>query len=643
MDDESDILCLICEDGQSEYPNEIVICDHCDYGYHQRCHRPSISNQVLKSTEKWMCMMCTNKRKSAKLKQPLKDSHAKSNIRLPTTTGKDEIVSNDDSPINPNDSSLMSIDDGQIDDHLSCCLQSFDYNQPTLQCLHCLKVVHARCLSSLSNCQLLLGDRFFKYICGSCNGGQELCLRITMKWSVALALTLTNLTLRPPFVQVPLILPNNAVYFTINEHIIPFLKLNSKLFYLSRSVHEIDSHHLIETVRFTLDRNPEKFLHRKDLGWTLTDEFAVNRRIFYSPFEATRFCKATSTLLSSSASSISANNLPPTSCSNDLSSPSDRNLCKSLKVPQGACRKGAALSPVKAVSSFVGSVRQLENANPTPNTIGPADTSNTGRRTTRQVNLNTCNSIGATNNQSAPIKIKLTKVKLKKKKGDHSHSNGSSDAHSGHHHKTKPKIKTKAPFYKSTCNQSSLLDLDTIIPMPDNFDGPNNPFYLDAKRSTIDRSFNSYKKPLSSHEGISKGGDSSSFCAIKSEYRILIKTQNTDSPKLVFSRVVNGSLSSSQNSSSCSLSDLNASSTGTTSSAGPGSPCSDTPTLPFSENSQNSNLENQTHFVSERPGFDQTKILARRITSQGVEYMIESEQQHFGVQPLKSTANDTVI
>ncbi|XP_023241987.1 metal-response element-binding transcription factor 2-like [Centruroides sculpturatus] len=53
-----EITCAICDGEKSEAPNEIVICDRCNRGYHQLCHRPSIPDNVLKPEVQWHCRQC---------------------------------------------------------------------------------------------------------------------------------------------------------------------------------------------------------------------------------------------------------------------------------------------------------------------------------------------------------------------------------------------------------------------------------------------------------------------------------------------------------------------------------------------------------------------------------------------------------
>lgn len=82
----SEIVCAICERGESMPPNEIVLCDHCGLGmisvskfmlstfcivfypmllitfcllgYHQKCHNPEIGEEVLQPEVMWNCRSC---------------------------------------------------------------------------------------------------------------------------------------------------------------------------------------------------------------------------------------------------------------------------------------------------------------------------------------------------------------------------------------------------------------------------------------------------------------------------------------------------------------------------------------------------------------------------------------------------------
>ena len=51
---DDDIVCCVCDGGQSEPPNEIVLCDVCQQGYHQKCSKP----QVRSLDGCWSCQTC---------------------------------------------------------------------------------------------------------------------------------------------------------------------------------------------------------------------------------------------------------------------------------------------------------------------------------------------------------------------------------------------------------------------------------------------------------------------------------------------------------------------------------------------------------------------------------------------------------
>lgn len=53
-----EVMCSECQGGVSEPPDEIVLCDCCNTGYHQSCHRPPITDAVLSDDSDWYCHNC---------------------------------------------------------------------------------------------------------------------------------------------------------------------------------------------------------------------------------------------------------------------------------------------------------------------------------------------------------------------------------------------------------------------------------------------------------------------------------------------------------------------------------------------------------------------------------------------------------
>lgn len=57
--------CKTCQRDTDPSQNRIVFCDSCSTAYHQYCHNPSISNEVVTVLEKeWLCGPCTRSRES---------------------------------------------------------------------------------------------------------------------------------------------------------------------------------------------------------------------------------------------------------------------------------------------------------------------------------------------------------------------------------------------------------------------------------------------------------------------------------------------------------------------------------------------------------------------------------------------------
>jgi hypothetical protein len=57
--------CKVCHRDVDPSNNRIVFCDACSTAYHQYCHKPSISNEVVTVLEKeWLCGLCQRSRET---------------------------------------------------------------------------------------------------------------------------------------------------------------------------------------------------------------------------------------------------------------------------------------------------------------------------------------------------------------------------------------------------------------------------------------------------------------------------------------------------------------------------------------------------------------------------------------------------
>nr|XP_006001653.1 PREDICTED: metal-response element-binding transcription factor 2 isoform X2 [Latimeria chalumnae] len=177
-----EMVCTICQEEYSEAPNEIVICDKCGQGYHQKCHAPYIDSSVIDSDEKWLCRQCvfatTTKRGGALKKGP----NAKALQAMKQTL-----------PYNLRD---LEWDAGHKTNTQQCycyCGGPGDWYLKMLQCCKCNQWFHEACIQCFQK-PMLYGDRFYTFICSVCNSGPEHLKRLPLQWVDIAHLSLYNLS-----------------------------------------------------------------------------------------------------------------------------------------------------------------------------------------------------------------------------------------------------------------------------------------------------------------------------------------------------------------------------------------------------------------------------------------------------------------
>uniref|UniRef100_UPI00358E9ADE metal-response element-binding transcription factor 2-like isoform X1 n=2 Tax=Myxine glutinosa TaxID=7769 RepID=UPI00358E9ADE len=178
-----DVVCTVCQEGTSEKPNEIVICDKCGQGYHQQCHVPAIPSDLLSSSATWQCRQCifvtTTKRGGALKRGP--QARALLAVKRTLPYCPDSIVWD-----NLHRTNLQ---------HVYCyCGGPGEWYLKMLQCRGCRQWFHEACIQCLER-PMLFGDRFYDFECAVCTHGPERVERISMRWVDVAHLSVYNLTI----------------------------------------------------------------------------------------------------------------------------------------------------------------------------------------------------------------------------------------------------------------------------------------------------------------------------------------------------------------------------------------------------------------------------------------------------------------
>lgn len=80
------IVCCICDGGLSQPPNELILCDVCQQGFHLQCQEPGIDRALLDDeNNEWFCstceILCTREKN-----QPDKKTNSSISKKTPTKT-----------------------------------------------------------------------------------------------------------------------------------------------------------------------------------------------------------------------------------------------------------------------------------------------------------------------------------------------------------------------------------------------------------------------------------------------------------------------------------------------------------------------------------------------------------------------------
>lgn len=432
---ESDLLCYFCNDGSSDEPNEIVICDVCNRGYHQRCHKPKIPASILAPSASWSCRFCEFALGSGGFAAG--KVLAGSSKRKPSKT------------CFPYDPSLLKWDDNHLKNkqNLYCyCGGPGEFDKKMLQCQACEQWFHEGCIDCLET-PLLYGDHYYQFGCGVCNKGKEQIKRIIMKWSDVVALALHNLKLQ-----------QGKRFFNLTTDIVRFVRENSQMFKLSTDIDKFAPKDLAKTIDSVLNNNVTRFVSGKEAKHTVG---------YWG-------------LRPSCGPVVFA---PPNTVLGRTSSVSNLSITPTKSEPlAGACRKTAAVVPLKAPTQKRLPPPKLKSKSIQKASLKVAQIAKKAEKLIKTAQV------------SKKVPTKLVKAKAPKEKTKCSKppptpaikQKAKPAAKPAPIRQPKPRfIQKKNKNKKPIDDEINDLTLDMLIPVPPNFHGENNPFFdLDDSTNT---------------------------------------------------------------------------------------------------------------------------------------------------------------
>ncbi|TGZ48158.1 polycomb protein Pcl [Temnothorax longispinosus] len=253
---DSDVMCVLCKKSQPKTDNDIVVCDKCGRGYHQMCHQPEIPKPEPGKDIHWICKRCTDSQPRTRESCEPKNSMVKASIRK-VCSGRDQPQPPpDDMTKLPYDPNMLNWDNHHRvnAEQIYCyCGLNGEWYAQMLQCGRCKQWFHEKCIRCLTY-PLYSGDRFYVFVCSTCNHGKEFVRRLEMKWVDLVHLMLYNLTVY-----------NAKKYYDLDTVVIPYANDNWMTLQLPPRIRDVSVEVRRETILTVLMSNRNRFKCGKEI------------------------------------------------------------------------------------------------------------------------------------------------------------------------------------------------------------------------------------------------------------------------------------------------------------------------------------------------------------------------------------------